>query len=175
MRKRVLGEEHPDTLSSMGNLAVVYYEDGRYVDAEALILEALEIEKRILGEEHPDTLTSLGNLAVLYEATGRNADAEPLYLEVLQVRTRVQGTEHPDTLKSMHDLARELSIPWGTLNGWRRKGWLVGRQAQGLQRPCWIAWADDEELARLQRLRDYRPGNKPYPTELTTPRIRSMN
>jgi hypothetical protein len=73
----------------------------------------------------------------------------------------------------MHDLARELSVPWGTINGWRRKGWLVSRQVKGLRKPCWIAWADANELERLRRLRDYQSGNKPYPTELTTPKLRS--
>jgi DNA invertase Pin-like site-specific DNA recombinase len=89
-----------------------------------------------------------------------------------------QDTPRPDLSTDewwIHDLAREISVPWGTLNGWRRKGWLVVRKVKGLRRPCWIAWADAEELARLRRLRDYRSGNKPYPTELTTPKLRSEN
>jgi len=75
----------------------------------------------------------------------------------------------------LHDLARELSVPWGTINGWRRKGWFVTRQVKGLRKLCWIAWADADELDRLRRLRDYRCGNKPYPTELTTPKVRPEN
>jgi DNA invertase Pin-like site-specific DNA recombinase len=75
----------------------------------------------------------------------------------------------------MHDLAREISVPWGTLNGWRRKGWLVTRQVKGLRKLCWIAWADAEELDRLKRLRDYQSGNKPYPAELTTPKPKVTN
>jgi len=89
-----------------------------------------------------------------------------------------QDTRLPDLPADewwIHDLAREISVPWGTLNGWRRKGWLVGRKAKGVRRLCWIAWADAEELTRLRRLRDYRSGNKPYPTELTTPKVRSEN
>jgi hypothetical protein len=75
----------------------------------------------------------------------------------------------------MHDLARQLSVPWGTINGWRRKGWLVSRQVKGLRKLCWIAWADAEELDRLKRLRDYQSGNKPYPSELTTPLPKASN
>ena len=89
-----------------------------------------------------------------------------------------QDTRLPDLPADewwIHDLAREISVPWGTLNGWRRKGWLVGRKAKGVRRLCWVAWADAEELARLRRLRDYESGNKPYPTELTTPKVRSEN
>jgi DNA invertase Pin-like site-specific DNA recombinase len=89
-----------------------------------------------------------------------------------------QDTRLPDLPADewwIHDLAREISVPWGTLNGWRRKGWLVGRKAKGVRRLCWVAWADAEELARLRRLRDYESGNKPYPTELTTPKVRREN
>lgn len=75
----------------------------------------------------------------------------------------------------MHDLARELSIPWGTINGWRRKGWFVTRQVKGLRKLCWIAWADADELDRLKRLRDFQSGSKTYPAELTTPKPKASN
>jgi hypothetical protein len=36
MRKRVLGEEHPDTLLSIGNLASTYSNQGQWKEAEEL-------------------------------------------------------------------------------------------------------------------------------------------
>ena len=62
-RKRVLGEEHPDTLTSIGNLALTYRNQGRWKEAEQLEVQVLEMTKRVLGEEHPSTLTSMANLA----------------------------------------------------------------------------------------------------------------
>ena len=53
--RRVLGEEHPDTLKFMSGLAFVYLQQGRYEEAEPLSKKALEIRRRVLGEEHPDT------------------------------------------------------------------------------------------------------------------------
>jgi hypothetical protein len=41
LRKNKLGENHPDTLSSMGNLAIQYSEAGRRT-------EALELSERVL-------------------------------------------------------------------------------------------------------------------------------
>lgn len=38
-RKRVFGEEHPDTLTSMVNLALTYQNLGRWVEAEELKLQ----------------------------------------------------------------------------------------------------------------------------------------
>jgi hypothetical protein len=35
-RKQLLGEDHPDTLSSMANLAATYRNQGRWKDAEVL-------------------------------------------------------------------------------------------------------------------------------------------
>jgi hypothetical protein len=61
-RKRVLGEEHPDTLTSMANLASTYRNQGRWKEAEELEVQVMETRKRVLDDEHPDTLTSVANL-----------------------------------------------------------------------------------------------------------------
>ena len=62
-RKRVLGAEHLDTLSSMANLASTYRNQGRWKEAEELEVQVKDTRKRVLGAEHPDTLTSMNNLA----------------------------------------------------------------------------------------------------------------
>ncbi|KDR65417.1 hypothetical protein GALMADRAFT_38047, partial [Galerina marginata CBS 339.88] len=54
-RKQVLGDEHPDTLRSMGNLASTFWKQGRLTEAEALYVVVLEKTKQVLGDEHPDT------------------------------------------------------------------------------------------------------------------------
>jgi hypothetical protein len=54
--RRVLGEEHPDTLTSAGNLASSLSRQGKYAEAERIEREVLCASRRVLGEEHPDTL-----------------------------------------------------------------------------------------------------------------------
>ena len=49
--KRVLGEEHPDTLTSMANLVLTYRDRGRWKGAEQLQVGVMETTKRVLGEE----------------------------------------------------------------------------------------------------------------------------
>ncbi|KAL8815792.1 MAG: hypothetical protein Q9223_005111 [Gallowayella weberi] len=107
--QRVLGEEHPDTLTSMANLASTYRNQGRWKEAEELEVQVLEISQRVLGEEHPFTLTSMANLASTYWNQGRWKEAEELDVQVMETRKRVLGEEHPDTLTSMANLA---SIYW---------------------------------------------------------------
>ena len=46
--------------STMNNLAVAYYFQGKYAQAEALYSQTLEIRRRVLGPEHPNTLTVHG-------------------------------------------------------------------------------------------------------------------
>src|ERR1700722_17725015 len=61
MQKQVLGEEHPSTLRSMGNLASTYRKQGRWKEAEVLDVPVMETEKRLLGEGHPFPLTSMSH------------------------------------------------------------------------------------------------------------------
>ena len=65
-KKRVLGQEHPSTLTSIGNLAVTYLNQGRWKEAKDLLVQVIETRKRVLGQEHLDTLSSMGNLASTY-------------------------------------------------------------------------------------------------------------
>ena len=102
---RVLGEEHPDTLASMANLAYTYFQQGRWKEAEELELRVLEVRRRVLGEEHPDSLTSMVNLAITYWRQGRQKEAEQLTRQVLEKRNKVLGDNHPDTLATAAWLA----------------------------------------------------------------------
>ncbi|KAK5629322.1 hypothetical protein RRF57_005037 [Xylaria bambusicola] len=100
-----LGPEHPDTLSSMGELAYVYREQRQLPEAESLSMQALEISKRVLGPEHLRTLAVTNNLALTYIDQKRFKEAELLHLHVLEVNKKVLGAEHQNTLTAMHNLA----------------------------------------------------------------------
>ncbi|KAH8814663.1 hypothetical protein DL96DRAFT_419947 [Flagelloscypha sp. PMI_526] len=108
-KRRILGSEHPDTLSSMGNLANTYSHLARHADALKLREEVVELRRRIFCSEHPDTLTSMSNLAVTYSHLARYAGALKLEEEVLELHRRILGSEHPHTLTSMSNLANTYS------------------------------------------------------------------
>jgi non-specific serine/threonine protein kinase/serine/threonine-protein kinase len=59
IRRRALGPEHPDTLSSMYGQATAYDGQGKSAQAEALYSQALAIRRRVLGPEHPETLRTM--------------------------------------------------------------------------------------------------------------------
>ena len=108
IQQRLHGEEHPDTLASMNNMALALGDLGRSAEAEKLHVRVLEIERRVLGPEHPNTLQSMHNLAMAMRVQGRSAEAEQRNREVLQIRPRVLGPQHPDTFASMHNLAAAI-------------------------------------------------------------------
>ena len=55
-RKRALGPDHPDTLTTMNNLVNNYKDQEKYNDAEELYRECLEERKRVLEPDDPDIL-----------------------------------------------------------------------------------------------------------------------
>jgi hypothetical protein len=61
-RRRLLGNEHPQTLSSMHNLAFTLKGQGRDSDALALMEECVLTRKRVFGSEHPRTVNSCAAL-----------------------------------------------------------------------------------------------------------------
>ena len=52
------------------NIALAYYEQGQWKEAEVLQVVVMERKKHGLGEEHPDTLISMGKLANTYRNQG---------------------------------------------------------------------------------------------------------
>jgi serine/threonine protein kinase/Tfp pilus assembly protein PilF len=109
-RRRLLGDEHPDTLSSINSMAELLDYQGKMGEAEPYYREALESRRRVLGDEHPDTLVSIDNMGYLLQDQGKLTEAEPYYREALKTRRRVLGDEHVDTLESITDMGLLLKF-----------------------------------------------------------------
>jgi TolB-like protein/class 3 adenylate cyclase/Flp pilus assembly protein TadD len=108
IRESALGAEHPDTATSLNNLADLLRDQGDFAGARPLHQRALAIRERVLGPAHPDTATSLNNLAILLKAKGDFAGARPLHERALAIRETALGPVHPDTATSLNNLANLL-------------------------------------------------------------------
>lgn len=106
--RSLFGECHPNTLTSVSNLAETLRAQGDLAGARHLHEQVLAVRRRLLGEEHPDTLTSMNNLAETLRAHGDLAGACHLHEQALAVRRRLLGETHPDTLTSMSNVALTL-------------------------------------------------------------------
>ena len=69
----MLGKEHPSTLTSMGNLALTYGNQGQWEEAEQRLVQVMETSKTRLGPDHPPTLASVKNHAFTWKGLGRDA------------------------------------------------------------------------------------------------------
>jgi eukaryotic-like serine/threonine-protein kinase len=107
-QRHLLGSKNPETLTSMGHLALVLYYEGHYVEAEKLYREELDLRTRILGRDHPDTLLTLRQLAAAVKQQGRYPEAEKMEREALDLSRRALGAEHSGTLKVINNLALTL-------------------------------------------------------------------
>ena len=59
----MLGVDHPATLTSVNNLALVLQYQGKHEQAEEMNRRALVEWEKVLGVDHPSTLTCVSNLA----------------------------------------------------------------------------------------------------------------
>ena len=57
-RKSKLGEDHPDTLNSMANLAFTWKSSAHNDETISLLRECLTKQKQTLGLSHPTTLSN---------------------------------------------------------------------------------------------------------------------
>jgi tetratricopeptide (TPR) repeat protein len=109
IRMRLLGEEHPDTLTATSNLASSLKAQGDLAGARRLQEWVLEVRRRVLGEEHLATLTSMNNFASTLRMQGDYVQARQLQERALELKTRLLGEENVDTLMTMNNLALTLS------------------------------------------------------------------
>ncbi len=105
LRRRLLGDQHPDTLTSMSDLVRIERVQGNYPRAAQLAAKVLEGRRHLLGEEHPDTLKSMGALATIYYFESKYSQAESLEAKMLKAGRRIWGEDHPNTVGVMTDLA----------------------------------------------------------------------
>ena len=100
IRRKVLGEEHPSTLSTLNNLAANLSEQGDLARVADLQRTVLDLRRRAFGKEHPSTSI----IAMNYWDTLRKMGKREAALNVLR-----------------QDLAWLLERDLSTLSGEQRK------------------------------------------------------
>ncbi|MPZ86126.1 MAG: tetratricopeptide repeat protein [Actinophytocola sp.] len=107
--RRDQGDDHPDTLTSVDNLARAYLEAGRVSESVVLFERNLGDRRRVLGEGHPHTLVSANNLGLAYWTADRLDESLPLLAEALDGLRQAVGESHHDTLAAANNLAHAMA------------------------------------------------------------------
>ena len=108
IRRKALGPENIDTLTSRRMLGWTLRIEGHYPESEKIHRETLEIARRTLGPEHPETLASMQMLGWTLREEGKDDEAQKMLREVLDAQRRVLGSENLDTLETAQMLAWTL-------------------------------------------------------------------
>lgn len=103
--RSALGGGHPDTISTMKDLASLYTKQDRYIDATPLKEEILQYYRRVSGVEHLNSTKAANELASIYLVQGRLSEAEALLEDVLEQFEKTIGQDHPDAITAGSNLA----------------------------------------------------------------------
>ncbi len=102
---RKLNTDAPD------QLALVYFTQGKYADAEPLYKFTLQLFEKLSSKE-PGMYSNVGrachNLAALYKAQKRYAEAEPLYQRSLQIDEQRSRRNYPELVAILREYATLL-------------------------------------------------------------------
>jgi tetratricopeptide (TPR) repeat protein len=105
IRRRILGEEHHDTLVTANNLGAVLLQQGELAAAHELHRRVHGIRRRAFGDDHHETLVSANNLAQVLRQQDELEEAYELTLHTYEVRRRSFGDDHVDTITVANNLA----------------------------------------------------------------------
>jgi len=103
-RVQLLGDEHPDVAASLSALGGLLVYQGRYDEAEQMLLRAVEICETNPGQDDSALAGYQHNLAVLYERQGRYDEAKPLFDSALAIREAMFGPDHEHVAETVNSL-----------------------------------------------------------------------
>ena len=99
---KLLGVDHPDTMSEINYLCSILNKNGRYNLCQDMAERLLtSIEHCGLGANHPQNLQAMENLGMAMFQRGKNAEAMIILQKVMDQNIARYGSEHPSTLASM--------------------------------------------------------------------------
>jgi serine/threonine-protein kinase len=108
LREKSLGPDHPDTATSLHNMASVLCAQGDCPAARPFLERAVAVSEKSLGPEHPDTAMSLSNLGELLRRVGDYPGAVAAQERALDIKERVLGPEHRSVAASLTNLGGVL-------------------------------------------------------------------
>ena len=114
LQHRHLGENHLETLRSLGGLAMAHWWSGDSVKAEPLTRQGLEASRRTLGEKDPLTLQFMQARACIEAFLGEKpwTEVEPFFLRTLALHREVLGPDNLMTLRLIYWLAAAYTFNW---------------------------------------------------------------
>lgn len=104
MSRRVLGPEHPDSLSRMFDLGLVLHAGERFGDAEHVLQQLLPLREKVLGPSHPDTIAVMCSICEELFNLRKYEEARELLEEDLLRCKEAFGLDHQLTIGMLRNM-----------------------------------------------------------------------
>jgi tetratricopeptide (TPR) repeat protein len=104
-RRKILGNDHDETLSAMHQLSMSYLSLGRHSEAVELKVEYVNTLTEKLGEYHIKTIWALRDLSVTYRSLGQYSKADQLDKEWIKRHKAKPAENELSAVWVMHELA----------------------------------------------------------------------
>jgi len=103
-QNEVLGEQHPDSLASLINLALIYQQLGRFSEALPLFDKGHRLYQTVLGEQHPITVMLRDNrVRIEQQFSLAQTDKPPVRADFQAVKaTRLSAAPLPKLVKTAY-------------------------------------------------------------------------
>jgi eukaryotic-like serine/threonine-protein kinase len=137
-------------------LALLAYQEGRYLEAARISEQALILARRAYGAEHPQVAAILSNLGVFYQLGARKEAALAAALQSFEIRRKVLEPGHPDLAKSHNTLGNiysDMQRPDLAAESYRR-AFEIFRDRYGARHPQTVG-VKSNLTDRLKDLRRY--------------------
>jgi tetratricopeptide (TPR) repeat protein len=109
-RKHLFGEDHPDTLNSLDQVAIFKQQLSKYADALHDFNVSLEKKRKLFkkNEDHPNIAASYNNIGLVFKDQGDCTNALMNYEKSLFICIKVLGEEHPSVATSYNNIGSVL-------------------------------------------------------------------
>jgi CHAT domain-containing protein/tetratricopeptide (TPR) repeat protein len=104
IKRRVLGDSHPDVHVTLHLLGQVYWSERRYVEARQTFETTLKFARQALGSDHIFVANLLCMLGKVAHDMHDDVHATQCFTEELQVTRRLYHGDHPTTARALYDL-----------------------------------------------------------------------
>ncbi|MBS1911157.1 MAG: tetratricopeptide repeat protein [Bacteroidetes bacterium] len=108
VRRRTLGEYHPDVARNMADLGALLYAVGRFTEAEEELQQALALCNAHVAREPLLMAMIFNTLGAVRTATGEHQAAHAFFSQALELNRATLGAEHPEAASNITNMAFAL-------------------------------------------------------------------
>jgi serine/threonine protein kinase/tetratricopeptide (TPR) repeat protein len=109
IRRRVLGDDHPDTVAAINNVGSMFVTLGQLDKAEPFLREAVDRAKSAYAKDDADAISAIISLGALNRSRGKLDEALKIYREAMERSRRALGDDDPVTLTAINNVGSVLT------------------------------------------------------------------